>query len=64
MTAQVGPLPPDRTTEIHPLSYIYNSGRNFVRSPLPDLVGLVEWGCKIAEEIEDIVLDLLGSVSY
>ncbi|KAF2090225.1 amine oxidase catalytic domain-containing protein [Saccharata proteae CBS 121410] len=58
----VGPLPPGPNTVIEPLSYLYNSGRNDIRNPLPDYDGIVRWFIHLGGEIPEIVEDLLGPV--
>ena len=55
----VGPLPVTTATEVLPLSFCYNSGRNYVRSPVPDLFELVGWGISIGRDVSDITQALL-----
>jgi primary-amine oxidase len=55
----VGPLPPGPATAIVPLDFCYNSGRNYVRSYLPNFVDLVFWGGSIGEGVADITQALL-----
>ncbi|MCJ1381152.1 hypothetical protein MMC17_004261 [Xylographa soralifera] len=58
----VGPLPVDDTTQILPLDFCYNSGRNYARNPIPNIEGFLHWIIDSVEEISDITLDLLGGV--
>jgi len=58
----VGPLPASEDTQILPLTYLYNSGRNFVRNPLPDFESIVGWFSDLGEEVSDMIKDLLGEV--
>ena len=57
----VGPLPPTNTTQILPLTYCHNSGRNYVQSPISDIFALLEWALQIGESASDITLDLLNA---
>lgn len=57
----VGPLPVDGNTQILPLEYCYNSGRNSIRIPLMNLVALGNRGQLAAINISDITEDLLGA---
>ncbi|EXJ64035.1 hypothetical protein A1O7_00370 [Cladophialophora yegresii CBS 114405] len=57
----VGPLPPSNHTQILPLTYCHNSGRNSVRSPISDVFALLDWALGIGENASDITLDLLGA---
>jgi primary-amine oxidase len=56
----VGPLPACEYTKILPLTFPYNSGRNFVRNPLPNYEDILEWFSKLGHEVSDIVDDLIG----
>lgn len=58
----MGPLPPRESTEILPLNFCYNSGRNHRLNPVPDQQELAKWAIGIAMEASDITLELLGSV--
>lgn len=60
----VGPLPPSQETTIDPLIWPYNSGRNFVRNPLPSYEDFVRWFDSLGNEVSDIVDDLLREVLY
>ena len=57
----VGPIPPSNATEILPLNYIHNSGRNVVQSPVSDVFALLDWALVIGENASDITMDLLGA---
>jgi primary-amine oxidase len=57
----VGPLPPSNTTQVLPLHYCHNSGRNLVQSPVSDVYALLDWALIIGENASDITLDLLGA---
>jgi primary-amine oxidase len=59
----VGPLPPDETTEVLPLSFCYNSGRNYVLNPMAEQEELQKWAIGVAMNASDITLELLGAVS-
>lgn len=59
----VGPLPPSKKTQILPLSYPYNAGRNYVQSPLYNIFSLYEWTMKVGDNISDITQDLLGATT-
>ena len=63
MEAQVGPLPVSKTTEILPLSFCYNSGRNYVLNPIADVDDMAKWAIQVAMNASDITLELLGAVS-
>ncbi|MCJ1391556.1 hypothetical protein MMC18_004420 [Xylographa bjoerkii] len=58
----VGPLPADSATQILPLDFCYNSGRNYARNPMPNIEGFLQWINKTADEVSDITLDLLGGL--
>ncbi|OAP58372.1 hypothetical protein AYL99_07462 [Fonsecaea erecta] len=57
----VGPLPPSNKTQLLPLTYCHNSGRNYVQSPVSGVFALLEWALAIGEDASDITLDLLGA---
>lgn len=59
----VGPLPPSDITEILPLTYCHNSGRNSIQSPISDVFGFLDWAMEIGESVSDITQDLLGAVT-
>jgi len=59
----VGPLPTSQETKIKPLTWPYNSGRNYVRNPLPQYEEIINWFADLGHEISDIVKDLLGEVN-
>jgi primary-amine oxidase len=56
----IGPLPACKDTQILPLSFPYNSGRNFVKNPLPKYEDILEWFSDLGHEVSDIVDDLIG----
>lgn len=53
---QVGPLPVNETTEGLPLSFCYNSGRNYVLNPMADPDELTKWAVQVAMNASDITL--------
>ncbi|KAH0843678.1 hypothetical protein AYO21_05463 [Fonsecaea monophora] len=57
----VGPLPPSNNTQILPLTYCHNSGRNYVQSPVSDVFALLEWALSIGENASDVTQELLGA---
>lgn len=57
----VGPLPPSNATSIIPLTYCYNSGRNWVQVPLLDDQAVTSYLLDIGDRISDITKDLLGA---
>ncbi|KAF7187989.1 Amiloride-sensitive amine oxidase [copper-containing] [Pseudocercospora fuligena] len=57
----VGPLPITKSSQILPLEYTFNSGRNSVRSPIRDYVGIIQFGNRLGKSISDITEDLLGA---
>jgi len=57
----VGPLPTSNDTQILPLEYCHNSGRNYVHSPVSDVFELLDWALNIGEDVADITQDLLGA---
>lgn len=59
----VGPLPVSSDTEIQPLKYMFNSGRNSVVNPVYDYPLLVEWALGLAGNVSDITQDLLGATA-
>jgi primary-amine oxidase len=56
----VGPLPTSQDTKILPLSFPYNSGRNFVQNPLPKYEDILLWFSNLGHEVSDIIDDLIG----
>jgi primary-amine oxidase len=59
----VGPVPTSSETTIQPLDYYYNSGRNYVAYPLPELEDVFAWFENIINgEMKDLIDDLLGEV--
>ncbi|KIW16195.1 hypothetical protein PV08_06246 [Exophiala spinifera] len=59
----VGPLPPSNDTQILPLIYPHNSGRNYVQSPVSDVFALLDWALGIGENASDITQELLGATT-
>ena len=59
----IGPLPVSPETQILPLEYIFNSGRNYVSSPVQDFLAISDFGFEIATNISDITHDLLGATA-
>ncbi|KAK7917591.1 hypothetical protein PG985_011199 [Apiospora marii] len=58
----VGPLPvsPGKTRVV-PLTYPFNSGRNYVTKDMPDLVSIMNFTQALAESVLDITVELLGA---
>lgn len=63
MEYSVGPLPTSQETKIEPLIWPYNSGRNYVKNPLPDPQAIISWFAALGHDVSDIVKDLLGEVN-
>ena len=59
----VGPLPVSAKTQVQPLEYVFNSGRNYVSNPVQDFAAISEWGLSLAENISDITDKLLGATA-
>ncbi|TVY13111.1 Membrane primary amine oxidase [Lachnellula arida] len=57
----VGPLPPNALTEIRPLKYIFNSGRNHVTNPVPNQEDLLVWIIGELQGVSDITQKILGT---
>jgi primary-amine oxidase len=53
----------NESAEIRPLNYIFNSGRNYVKNPLPQENDLRECLLEALPDVSDITQALLGSVS-
>jgi hypothetical protein len=62
-TLKVGPLPPKESTNILPLSFCYNSDRNYAANPIPDMGVMLEWTLSLASNTSDIIEELLDGVS-
>lgn len=60
---KVGPLPPSNDTQVLPLTYPHNSGRNYVQSPISDVFALLDWALSIGENASDITQELLGATT-
>lgn len=60
---RVGPLPISADTEILPLKYTFNSGRNYVSNPVLDYSALAEFGLSLAANASDITEELLGAAA-
>lgn len=58
---QVGPLPITSESQVFPLSYIFNSGRNYIQNPVHDFYAIMDFGLSLAENVSDITQDLLGA---
>ncbi len=58
----VGPLPVSSETQVLPLEYIFNSGRNYIENPVQDFSSIMRFGLSLAENVSDITQDLLGAV--
>jgi hypothetical protein len=49
---------------MRPLSYIYNAERNYVKRPIPDIIGVIMWlGDIVNVKLKDMITDLLGEVN-
>ena len=59
----IGPLPISSQTQVLPLEYIFNNGRNYVKNPVQDFYAIMEWGISLAESISDITQELLGATA-
>jgi len=59
----VGPLPTSDDTQIVPLTFCYNTGRNYIKNPLPEFENIVQWFTDLGNELSDLIGDLLGKVS-
>lgn len=57
----VGPLPLTEKAAVHPLSYVFNSGSNWVRNPVYDFAAIQEFGMQLANNVSDITQELLGA---
>lgn len=57
----VGPLPVSNTTQILPLTYPFNSGKNAVKSLFTDFGAIADFSMKLGQSISDITQDLLGA---
>jgi len=57
----LGPLPVSNNTKVSPLTYPYNSGRNYIQSPIIDYFAFLDWALGVGESIKDITQDLLGA---
>ncbi|KAF2835986.1 amine oxidase catalytic domain-containing protein [Patellaria atrata CBS 101060] len=59
----VGPIPIGSETQILPLSYCHNSGRHYVKNPLPNYLDIINWFSDLGDEVSDIVEHLLAEVA-
>ena len=59
----VGPLPVSTQTQILPLEYVFNSGRNYIKNPIQDFFAIMEYGTSIAQNMSDITEELLGATA-
>jgi hypothetical protein len=59
----VGPISSHSELNIAPLSYIYNSGRNYIQRPVPSVIEIILWVHKVTtKELGDMIKDLFGPV--
>jgi hypothetical protein len=56
----LGPLPINVTTTLYPLSFVYNSGRNWTTTPTPDPEAVINWLDKVGAVVADIMDGLWG----
>ncbi|KAF2169274.1 hypothetical protein M409DRAFT_20500 [Zasmidium cellare ATCC 36951] len=59
----VGPLPISKESQILPLTYPFNSGRNDVKSEIKDYQAIIEFGDALGQSISDITQELLGAAT-
>jgi len=59
----VGPLPVSSDTQMLPLEYTFNSGRNYVRNPIQDFAAIQDFALSLAENVSDITQELLGATA-
>ncbi|KAK4503665.1 hypothetical protein PRZ48_004580 [Zasmidium cellare] len=57
----VGPLPISKESQILPLTFPFNSGRNDVKSEIKDYQAIIEFGDSLGQSISDITQELLGA---
>ena len=57
----VGPLPISEHSQILRLNFPFNSGRNYVNSPIQDFYALLDYGQAVGHNISDITQQLLGT---
>ncbi|EMC99114.1 hypothetical protein BAUCODRAFT_59376, partial [Baudoinia panamericana UAMH 10762] len=57
----VGPLPINEDSQILPLEYVFNSGRNYVRNPIQNFAAIQDFTMAMAENVSDITQELLGA---
>ncbi|KAK4555849.1 hypothetical protein LTR86_007069 [Recurvomyces mirabilis] len=57
----VGPLPVSEETQILPLEYTFNSGRNYIKNPVQDYGAILDFALEMAEDVSDITQELLGA---
>ena len=55
----VGPLPISEMTVVLPLTFCYNSGRNYVSNSVPNLFEMVAWAYSFGRDVSDISQALL-----
>ncbi|KAK3625708.1 hypothetical protein LTR22_023453 [Elasticomyces elasticus] len=60
---QVGPLPITKDSQVLPLNYMFNSGRNYVRNPMYDFGAIQDFALSMAENVSDITQELLGATA-
>lgn len=56
-----GPLPVGPNTKVLPLEYTFNSGRNWVRNPVLNYLGMEDFALSLAKNVSDITQELLGA---
>jgi hypothetical protein len=61
---KVGPISAGSNAKMNALSYIYNSGRNFVKKTIPDIPQIMLWLDELINgQLKDMMADLLGEVN-
>lgn len=59
----VGPLPISKDSQILPLTYPFNSGRNHVKSEIKDYAAIIKFGDQLGESLADITQELLDAAT-
>jgi len=59
----VGPLPISSDSQMLPLEYTFNSGRNYVRNPIQNFAAIQDFALTLAESVADITQELLGATA-
>ena len=60
---QVGPLPLSDSTQLVPLQFCHNSGRNSIINYMPPFQEIAFWAAEVGDSIADITKELLKAVS-